>query len=417
MKFLIVNAFHRDDKGDAALLHVLIDQLLVIDPCADISIASMEDPRVYPTFYKGHNVGSFEFQSSSHAHRAPWHIFFKVYIYMALRIVAVMKGRCTWLFFGELKKVYDACRSADLVVSVGGGYFITKKDGLDSPMHLVFALQTLALCKAIGKKVATAPVSVGPFQRKCEGKYAARILAAIDLVLLREAISTKYFLDKRGMLAANIRQVPDSAFAFLPEGVFSLREVAGATEGERVLALAVRNWMTADKQRIYEQAHADLIDHIAVYYPDIKVVFVPQCTFPHAGDDDRIVARNIIALSRSKRAVAIEKVLDYKEVKLAYEHADFVVGTRFHSMVFSLSYLVPGIAIEYEHKTRGIMRDLGLEEWVLRIDTITSKELIVKFDALVGRKSLYKEYLAEVMPRYKAASEEAVTLFSQLLSK
>jgi polysaccharide pyruvyl transferase WcaK-like protein len=32
---------------------------------------------------------------------------------------------------------------------------------------------------------------------------------------------------------------------------------------------------------------------------------------------------------------------------------------------------VPGIAIEYEHKTRGIMRDLGLEDWVLPMENET----------------------------------------------
>ena len=44
---------------------------------------------------------------------------------------------------------------------------------------------------------------------------------------------------------------------------------------------------------------------------------------------------------------------------------DYLVGTRFHSVIFALAARVPCIAIGYEHKTRGIMRDLSLDGWVL----------------------------------------------------
>lgn len=413
MKFLIVNSFHRDDKGDAALLHVLIDQLLTIDKNADIAIASMEDPKIYPTFYKGRNIGSFEFQSSSHAYQVPWHLFVKVYLFMAMLIVGKTRGRCTWLFTKEVKRIFNECKSAELVVSVGGGYFITKRD-LGSRMHLIFALQTLMLCKQIGRKVVTAPVSVGPFQEPFEAKYATWLLKKLDLVLLREDVSREYFKDEKGNVPDNIKRAPDSGFAFSPEGTYDIRSVTGAKKGEFVLVISVRKWMTKSKQNIYEQAHADLLDYIAEKYPNIKPVFIPQCTFAYADDDDREVGKRILKRSKTKNASLITEALAYKQVKLSYKNADLIVGTRFHAMVFGLSYNVPGIAIEYEHKTRGIMRDLGLEEWVININEINSKKLINIFNKLINKKDFYYKYLSKKIPAYKIETQEMINKLSSL---
>lgn len=415
MKFVIVNSFHRDDKGDAALLHVLIDQLLSIDPQADVATSSMESPSDYPMFYKARNIGSFELQSSSHVHRPPFHLFFKVYIFFSLYIIGVTKGKFTWLLSKELKKIYEECKAADLVVSVGGGYFITKHD-LGSRMHLLFVLQTLRLCQQIGVTVATAPVSVGPFQKSFEAIYAIPRLRKLDLLLLREDISKRYFVDKNGNLPNNIKRAPDSGFIFSPEGSFDLRSIAGAKEGEQVLAFAVRNW-TKEGQDNYEQAHADLIDHIAEKYPTIKPVFIPQCTFPHVDDDDRKVGDKILALSKTKKAVVIQEDLDYQKVKLSYKQADFVVGTRFHSMVFGLSYTIPGIAIEYEYKTRGIMRDLALEEWVITFNSTTSENLIQLCDRMIKEKDAYKQHLLKIMPSYIASANKVVALFQEVIKK
>ena len=42
-----------------------------------------------------------------------------------------------------------------------------------------------------------------------------------------------------------------------------------------------------------------------------------------------------------------------------------------HSNIFALSETVPVIAIGYLHKTRGIASMLGMDRWVLDIQTIT----------------------------------------------
>jgi colanic acid/amylovoran biosynthesis protein len=417
MKFLIVNAFHRDDKGDAALVHVLMDQLRSIDSRAEINICSMEDPIVYPSFYQGKNIGSFEYYSSSHAHSFPMHLFVKIYLFFSLAIIGITHGKFSWLLPRDTKRVYNHCASADLIVSVGGGYFLTNR-GLASRMHLLFALQTLWLGKKLGRKVVTAPVSVGPFSRHLEARITAWALKKIDLVLLREAVSQQFFIEKNGNVPPNLKLAGDGGFAFAPSGSFDVRKMAGIkTEEDEVLILAVRNWQKSN-QAAYEQAHADLLDHLHETYPHIRPLFLAQCTFPHLDDDDRKVAERIFDLSKTKNAMVIKENIDYKKIKLAYEHADAVIATRFHAMVFALSYAVPGIAIEYEHKTRGIMRSLNLEKWTVPINAITSEKLITLFDTLWKDKDAYKKYLIETMPDYiDKTNSETLSFFERILMK
>jgi colanic acid/amylovoran biosynthesis protein len=413
MKFVVVNSFGRDDKGDAALLDALLSQLRQIDPKADVAISSMENPAVYEEFLGGRNIGSFELFSSTRMYGAPWHLFIKLYMLSTLFTVCALRGRGRWLFSPRMRRIYDEYKTADLVVSVGGGYFITKP-GLGSPIHLLFAVTNVLLAKRLGRKVVTAPVSVGPFQRGYEGRYAGRKLRQLDLVLLRESISEQYFVDGHGKLPANVRRGVDSAFDFLPEGDYPLRQKAGAKKDDIVLALTVRNWAKAGQDK-YEQSFADLLDHLAKKHPTIKPVFVPQCTAQHGDDDDRDVGRRIVARSKSKNAVVIEEDLDYRTVKLAYKQADLVIGTRFHSIIFSVTYGVPAIAIEYEHKTRGIMQDLELLDWVVKFGDVQPQGLTDLFEKLIVARAEYRAHLTKVMPPYVARAREAITLFKQIL--
>ena len=90
--------------------------------------------------------------------------------------------------------------------------------------------------------------------------------------------------------------------------------------------------------------------------------------------------RTAAAKSRSSS----EQAGDHRQIKAAYNQLDFLIGTRFHSVIFSLTSGVPCIAIEYEHKSRGIMRELGLEHWVLAIGDVTEARLGRLFDKLVA---------------------------------
>ena len=81
------------------------------------------------------------------------------------------------------------------------------------------------------------------------------------------------------------------------------------------------------------------------------------------------------------------------------------MGTRFHSVGLSLIPGTRAVAIEYEHNTRGIMRDLGLEAWVPPITYLDSGLLVDRVCELVKDS---ERIMARVRPRIGQLHEDAL---------
>jgi colanic acid/amylovoran biosynthesis protein len=77
---------------------------------------------------------------------------------------------------------------------------------------------------------------------------------------------------------------------------------------------------------------------------------------------------------------------------------DVFIGTRMHSNIFALISKVPVVAIEYEHKTRGIMRDLGLEHLTVAIEEAQFPNLKEKVDDLIKNCQQYKQTIIDNLP-------------------
>lgn len=62
---------------------------------------------------------------------------------------------------------------------------------------------------------------------------------------------------------------------------------------------------------------------------------------------------------------------------------DYLIGTRFHSVIFSQISRVPCLAVAYGgNKSQGIMAELDISEFVVDINAVSSEKLNVLFDEL-----------------------------------
>lgn len=69
----------------------------------------------------------------------------------------------------------------------------------------------------------------------------------------------------------------------------------------------------------------------------------------------------------------------------------YFIGTRMHSNIFALSSGIKTLAISYEPKTEGIMKDLGLSEYVIKIENVNSRILNEKFNKLISDDNYQKK--------------------------
>lgn len=300
----------------------------------------------------------------------------------------------------------------DMQVCVGGGYLRGKAD-LTSTVLLTLLLHEVWLAKAFGKPVYLCAQSFGPYPRRLQRALARAVLPKADLILVREAKS-RALLTSLGIGSSRVRKVPDSAFCFQPERWQGADALLGpGTAGEVLVGVTVRAWLSGAAQHAYECAVAEFVDRISKR-PDVRVVIVAQVTATDQNDDDRIVGERIQQLigKRSNVAVMMDRLSHY-EIKSVFDRLTYLVGTRFHSAIFALTSNVPTIAIEYEHKTSGIMQDLGLEKWVVRIEDVTADNLTELFDELVAERESYLRHLDAVLPDYVMASSQAGALIRQ----
>jgi colanic acid/amylovoran biosynthesis protein len=407
VRVLITNAYVRANAGDAALLSVLVRHVREAYPGCEVRVAMFEDPAVHPDFEGVPNVGSVRRYLGEESISRPRRIGRKVRLGLAAS-AALIAPRLTARFAlaGELRAAADA----DLVVSIGGGFLNGRAD-LGGDLNVLSHLLPLAVAQRHGVPVVFAPQSYGPFGTGRQSAAIRRVLRAARLVLVREDESVA-ILSGTGVAGPTVTRAVDSGFAFRGEDrdAASWRRELGIEPGRTLVGLTVRQWLDPRSQAAFEAAVAAFVDRVQGG-GTARVVLIPQVTSDYQADDDRIVSRRIArACDPARPPVSVEEPGDHARLKSLYSSLDLLVGTRFHSVIFGLTSLVPAIAIEYEHKTGGIMRDLGLGEWVLKMPDVTADNLTDRFADLVAGQDRYRAMLRAVMPSYIERSERTPTL-------
>ncbi|MDH6116443.1 colanic acid/amylovoran biosynthesis protein [Kitasatospora sp. GAS204A] len=412
MRILVVNAFRRDNRGDAALLSVLLCQLAEAYPGALIEIAGFESPRQWPSFDGVPNLGSIRRYVGDEEVPRARRIGRKL-LACALAGLAALPGSgwalraLAGILPTEIRAEVRALGAADLVLGVGGGHFNGRAD-LPSDLSIFFLVLPLWLARRFRVPVILAPQSFGPFPTRAQRLMVRHALASCHRVVARESISV-HRLAEVGVPGTNVVRGVDSAFAFRGRSRRDWRTALAIGPATPLVLVTARQFLLSEAQHGYERAMATAITHLLDR--GCAVVLAPQVTCAYQDDDDRIVNARIAALAADPRLRVLDDgELDHHEIFALYQAADFILGTRFHSVIFGLIAQVPCAAIEYDHKTRGIMADLSLEHWVLPMAEADPDALIALLDRLLAEGAGYRRYLAAEIPRYAARADDFVDL-------
>lgn len=408
---LVVNGYVRQNKGDAVLMSVLCQELQAAFPQAVIRISSQEDPSEYASFEQWQNVGSF-IQYCFDPHTGKLHHLLRMLLCVgSIELFCWLPGGFRMVLSSllptGLKAQFTAIGEADLVVSMGGGY-LNGNASMMANACVYLMLAPLRLGKRFGACAVCAPQSMGPFGTGFQKAVVRGTLEKVDLLLTREKKTVKLLAELSNHFP--VVQSVDSGFLFSVHAASGVRKKWKVGRGELLVGITVRQWLDPKRQGAYETAVAKAVDYITGKY-GARVVFIPQVTSELGGDDDRITSQRVYDRLTNKKPVSVLKQ-DYthQEIKAIYNELDFIIGTRFHSVIFSLTSYVPALAIEYEHKTSGIMHDLALDKWVVKIEDVTAEILEEKIDKLVVARDEYKRHLRAVLPSYLLRAKEATTL-------
>lgn len=410
MRVVVINAYVRENAGDAALLSVCLRHIREAFPDAEPVIAGMEHPTAHAAFETVPNLGSIRRYVAegtvSRGRRILRRVTVGLWCTAMILLPRTVAGWLRPLLPAEVRGEIDAIAGADLVVSMGGGY-LNARAGLDGYQNVFFVLLPALFAQRWGVPVVFAPQSFGPFPAAAQRWLVRVVLRRAVLVLAREDVSVDELV-RCGVPAGRIRRAVDAGFAFHAENGRTWRGRLGLSESTNVVGVTARRWLPAAAQERYERALARTIDELQ--NSGRRVLLIPQVTSDYLGDDDRIVERRIAAYCATT-PIQIDGRADHRDLKGLYEVCGTLIGTRFHSVIFALTGGTPCVAIEYEHKTGGIMADLGLTEWVLPMAEVTYERLWPMVRRLDTEREAYLSRLRQRLPDYRAEAER----FPQLL--
>jgi len=311
----------------------------------------------------------------------------------SLLLLTPLRSLVAVFFSKEKKHSYELFREADVVFVKGGG-FIHSYGGKTALYYIYFQLYHIFLAQSLGKDVYICPNSFGPFEGWGVKTLVKRAFRKAKLVTAREKRSS---LMCQRYLGIDVKAYPDFGF-FLPNSENNdkkaFMKANNIPQGRKLVAITARPHRFP-KSNNPEQAYKDFVLSIRnfagwLYSEGLFPVFIEHVYAINDHENDSYCIDHILeGMKEGHYAYFSDRTINCQELKRIYGYFDYIVGTRFHSMIFAMSNLVPGIAITYVgNKGEGIMEDMGMEDYYIKIDDVTFDKLKEKFLMLQNTKDV-----------------------------
>lgn len=321
------------------------------------------------------------------------------------------------LFSQKIYHTINKFKESDIVFVKGGG-FIHAYGEKTAPYLMWYLLFYIRLAVKLNKKVVFLPNSFGPFEGTTVKRQVKSVFKNLDIIYARENVSAKQLGD---LLGKCIPVEMDLGF-FLQkskeEKAIQILDKYNLSKNDKIIGITIRPWRFPGKsnpKRLYDnyiKSFVDLIEYVCNL--NYKVALCNQSLGPNTHEDDRNAIQDVLCHVKHHNLIWINENLDCQTLKTVYSFFYSFVGTRFHSIIFSLTSNVPSIAIAYGgNKAQGIMNDIDLEKFVLNIDSIDSESLIHLFDQIISEREEIKNKLQHYI---KICNESRNRIISTIVS-
>jgi len=265
-------------------------------------------------------------------------------------------------------------------------------------------LKWTVLSKCTGTKIAILSVGAGPIDSPISKFFFRRVLAWVDYRSYRDAFSSR-LVESIG--AKGIHPV-------FPDLVYSLQfpapTQAHGSSNTSPVVVGINPvpyydnfyWYSCDPVRYSDYVRKfasfsewlDKTSHGVLYFPtqvraDVRTI------------DDIILALN--GSSKSPNFLRRNTIQTFDDLISEISRADLVVANRYHGILISLILNKPVLAVAYHEKSRALLAQVGLEEFVVNINDFKTEELIERLKALEANAPVIRTKIAQGMAPLRRA--------------
>lgn len=391
MKILLVGNHTCGNRGDGAILRGLIDSLNLARTDLEIDVISR-----YPTssgyllqqeikpdeLFLETKKGKNKFMDKVKRRLMPKIMMAHISGSGLFKSMAVPK---------YLQDFTNKLKQYDAIIQVGGSFFVD----LYGPLQFEHAL-----CALLAKKpIYMVGHSVGPFQKERFNEIANFVFARANSLVLRESVSLDMM--KQGSITTEkVVKGADTAFLVrareVDEPSHNLLHWQSLISSTKTIAITVRELAPFDKrlgvtQQEYEMAFGKVIN--AMIDKGYQVVALSTCTgIDSYNKDDRMVAMTLRdhVVQKDKYHVIMDEFNDL-ELGILLGRSHLTIGTRLHSAIISMNFGTPAVAINYEHKSLGVMNQLGLPEMATDVKSLMDGSIITKVIGILDNYDVVKQ--------------------------
>jgi teichuronic acid biosynthesis glycosyltransferase TuaH len=276
-----------------------------------------------------------------------------------------------------------AARKSDLMV-LGGGGLIQDYNGFDSSQMLtawhgdVIWAEFALFARMLAKPMAIYGIGVGPLQTEA-GRDAARLVFSLAAASSVRDQESRSLLQSIGVAPATVVLGGDPVFRLEPstvEGTDSILEMEGIPPAESTVGVCLRPWRDGLPVTEIAAALDRLIDD-----RNAQVAFVPFQVAPTRNENDSHAAHEVmLAMKSGDRAGIVRGAYGPKEKLALFSQFDAVLAMRLHAAMFGLKAGKPTVAISYDRKVDAMMSDLGLSDFVVPLEGVTSEGVITTLE-------------------------------------
>jgi polysaccharide pyruvyl transferase WcaK-like protein len=313
----------------------------------------------------------------------------------------------------SIKKIKNLKMAID-----ASGFAYGDKRGYQQPLETLLIIDYV---KFIGVPYYFMPQAWGTFKDPKVAANCKLMLEKSDGFYARDDQSREFLATLLGEKVESIPLMPDIAFHFpIPQndpesiypGINKLKKeklIIGISPNMRVLERMGK----ADASNSYVKI---LLDTIQLLQKNYHVLLIPNEIRP-PGDtnkDDAFLCKLLHDLSENKINLhLIEGYRSAEEIKTIIKTCDFLIASRFHSLIFALSLGIPCVAISWSHKYRELFKLFGLEHLVVEDKDMELPIIQNKVEACLSDLEALSSKINEVLIQIKKRNISVFDIFRQ----
>lgn len=280
-----------------------------------------------------------------------------------------------WHLHPTIRKILHLYHENDYILCAPGGICM---GGFQDWYHLFF----LKLAQYCNKPLIYYGRSFGPFPTITKDN---RIFKKISIEMLHYFTFLSIRDKKTEAIAKNLGinyvTTVDTAFLDSPHATAMPQEIQQQISLKNYVVFVpnLLIWHYAYKgisKNTIISFYLDVIDLIFNQYPQTNIIMLPQ-TFnykTYEGDDINLF-KEIKQLKKDKRIIVISDKYSSDIQQTIISKAKFLIGARYHSIVFAINNNVPFISLSYEHKMIGLLQTLGKSNFSVDISNIFDSDI------------------------------------------